>query len=109
MPTTFDPNEPLPPSVVEALEQAGVDPSTSSWAQAINVLGAQTLAEILGQPTAPTDPSNEPAVVAEPVPTEQAATDPVTSEAQRTEPPKVPPSSTFTCPSCGRLLIVEAP
>jgi hypothetical protein len=106
---TFDPDEPLPPPVVEALKQAGVDPSTSSWSQAVNVLGAQGLAEILGQPTAPTAPPNEPAVAAEPVPTEQAATDPVTSEAQGTGLPKVPPSTTFTCPSCGRLLIVEAP
>jgi hypothetical protein len=99
---TFDPDEPLPPPVVEALKQAGVDPATSSWSQAINVLGAQGLANILDQPTAPTETSSEPAVVAEPVPTEQATTDPVT------QPPKAPPS-TFTCPSCGRLLIVEAP
>jgi hypothetical protein len=106
---TFDPDEPLPPPIVEALKQAGVDPTTSSWAQAINVLGAQGLANILDQPTAPTETSSEPAVVAEPVPTEQATTPPATSDAQGTGLPKVPPSSTFTCPSCGRLLIVEAP
>lgn len=88
----LDPNKPLSPSVVKALEHAGIDPASASWAQAINVLGAQGLTEILNQATTAPKPAG-----------------PVTTQAPRTGlPPQASPASTFTCPSCGWLLIVGA-